>query len=49
MLDGRHVLLAAGWVLFAFVVQRASTIQAEELTFDPFKILDIAAVRTLSL
>ena len=48
-IGGRHVILAIGWILFAFVVERASKIQAEELTFDPFKILGVASVRSYSL
>lgn len=37
--------MALGWLLLAFVVQRASTIEGEGLTYDPFKILGISTVR----
>lgn len=43
----RLVLLGLGWLLFAFVVQRASLIEENGLTYDPFKILGIATVRAL--
>lgn len=39
-----HVALAFGWLLFAFVVQRASIQVGEGLLYDPYKILGIAAV-----
>lgn len=41
----RHVLLAAGWVAFALVVHRASSIEGEAVAFDPFKILGVSTVR----
>ncbi|KAI5480393.1 translocation protein SEC63 [Pseudohyphozyma bogoriensis] len=37
-----HVILAVGWLAFAFVVQRASGIEAEGLTYDPYQILGLA-------
>lgn len=39
--------MALGWLLLAFVVQRASTIEGEGLTYDPFKILGISTVRVV--
>ncbi|SDA03416.1 BZ3500_MvSof-1268-A1-R1_Chr7-1g09425 [Microbotryum saponariae] len=38
----KHVMLAAGWVAFAVVVQKATTVKAESVAFDPFKILGVA-------
>ncbi|GJN89668.1 hypothetical protein Rhopal_002655-T1 [Rhodotorula paludigena] len=42
----RHFLLAAGWVAFAVVVQRARMIEGEAAAFDPFAILGIASGST---
>jgi translocation protein SEC63 len=42
----RYLLLAAGWVAIAVIVQRASGIEAEGAQFDPFTILGVSSVRT---
>ncbi|GAA5860434.1 hypothetical protein JCM8547_000303 [Rhodosporidiobolus lusitaniae] len=42
----RHVLLALGWVAFAFVVQQASSIKGEGPQFDPFAILGVSSGST---
>lgn len=40
----RYILLAVGWVAFAVVVQKASTIEGESVAFNPFKILGVSTV-----
>ncbi|GAA5882212.1 hypothetical protein JCM16303_002283 [Sporobolomyces ruberrimus] len=42
----RHLLLTAGWVAFAVVVQRASRIEGEAAMFDPFAILGVSSGST---
>ncbi|KAK4055503.1 secretory subunit [Microbotryomycetes sp. JL201] len=42
----RTVFLAAGWLAFAVVVQRASLIEGEANAFDPFQILGVSSSAT---
>ncbi|KAM0788998.1 hypothetical protein ACM66B_003067 [Microbotryomycetes sp. NB124-2] len=42
----RTALLAAGWLAFAVVVQRASLIEGEANAFDPFAILGVSSSAT---
>ncbi|ORY53393.1 Sec63 Brl domain-domain-containing protein [Leucosporidium creatinivorum] len=46
LLSFRYILLALGWVAFAVVVQKASTIEGESVAFDPFKILGVSTSAT---
>lgn len=45
----RSIILALGWLLCAFVVQRASGIKADLQTYDAYSILGIATVSISSV
>lgn len=44
----RKILLILGWVIFIALAYKVSTIQIEYVEYDPYQILQIDRVRTVS-
>ena len=45
----RNVFLAAGWALVAFLVYKVVTTEVENKVYDPFEILGLRTVRSVTV